>query len=96
MSESKTAARLAQKITSWAVPNQAEDQLWQTMTREQQLAALKERFASPECSTPTDISVAEIVERTRKARKAKPATNGNNLLHVSRAYPSYNAPPNLS
>jgi len=79
MSESKIAAPLAQKITSWAVPNEAEDQLWLAMTREQQLAALKEHFASPECSTPTDLSVAEIVERSRKTRKAKPATNGNNL-----------------
>lgn len=64
------------KIESWAVPTPEDDDLWQSMSRDEQLAALQEHFSSPETTTTTDITVAEIVERVRQKRKAKQATHG--------------------
>jgi hypothetical protein len=64
MSEQKVAAR----TSSWAVPTKADDEAWQRMTREQQLAAYQKHFNSPDCSTSTDTTIAEIVERSRRGR----------------------------
>ena len=64
------------KIESWAVPTPEDDDLWQSMSRDEQLAALQEHFSSPETTTTTDVTVAEIVERVRQKRKAKQATHG--------------------
>lgn len=49
------------------------------MTREEQLAAYQAHFNSPACSTSTETTVAEIVERSRTQRKTKPAPDGQNL-----------------
>jgi hypothetical protein len=76
MTDTKTAAR----ISSWTVPTKADDEAWERMTREEQLAAYKELFNSPaatDFSSPT--TVAEIVERSRSARKTKHAADGQKL-----------------
>ncbi len=65
-----------QKISSWAVPTPEDEALWEKMTREEQLAALREMANHPDTNTPTDVTVAEILERTRAARKAKTASDG--------------------
>jgi hypothetical protein len=75
MSESKTAAKLA----SWAVPTKADDEAWESMTREEQLAAYQGHFSSSACSTSTETTVAEVVERSRTIRKTKNAADGQNL-----------------
>jgi hypothetical protein len=75
MSQSKIAAR----ISSWAVPTKADDEAWERSTREEQLAAYQEHFNSPDCSTSTETSVAEVVKRSRTARKTKRAADGHNL-----------------
>jgi hypothetical protein len=75
MDEQKTAAR----ISSWAVPTRADNDAWARMTREEQLAAYRAHFDSPSCSTSTDTTVAEIVERSRVKREAKPAPDGQDI-----------------
>jgi hypothetical protein len=52
-------------LSSWAVPTALDDEIWQAMTRDQQLAALQAHFASQDCTTPTTHTVAEIVARAR-------------------------------
>ncbi len=75
MSETKTEA----KISSWAVPTKTDDEVWERMTREEQLAAYKELFNSPAATDFTTTTVAEIVERSRTARKTKPGADGHKL-----------------
>lgn len=76
MSEQTTKA----KISSWAVPTPEDDALWEGMTRDEQLAAMQEHFNSPNCSTSTDLTVADVVERARAARKERQASNGDRNL----------------
>ncbi|MGF1620899.1 MAG: hypothetical protein ACFCUR_09815 [Rhodomicrobiaceae bacterium] len=64
------------KLSSWAVPTQADDEAWARMTREEQLAAYQERFNSPACMSFTETTVAEIVNRSRTNRKTKNAADG--------------------
>ena len=66
-------------ISAWAVPTPKDEIVWQTMTREQQLAALQAHFLSPECTTPTDATLAEIVARTRAEREEKRSVDGHKL-----------------
>lgn len=75
MSKAKTAVG----ISSWAVPTRADDEAWERMTREEQLVAFQEHFNSPACATSIETSVAEVVERSRAARKTKSAADGHNL-----------------
>lgn len=49
------------------------------MTREEQLAAYKELFNSPAATDFTTTTVAEVVERSRTARKTKPGADGHKL-----------------
>lgn len=80
MANSKTKTpRVKAKFTSWAMPTPEDDALWDSMTREEQLDALRELANHPDTNTATDTTVAEIVERTRAARKAKQAKDGHNL-----------------
>lgn len=65
---------VVEKITSWAVPSEADDAAWQGMTRDEQLAAYQGLANHPDTKTPGDATVAEIVERTRQ-RRAKPPTD---------------------
>jgi hypothetical protein len=55
-------------VSSLAVPTAHDDALWEGMTREQQLAALQDHFASEDCTMPTTSTVAEIVARARADR----------------------------
>jgi hypothetical protein len=54
--------------SSWAVPTARDDEIWNAMTREQQLAALQDHFASDDCSIPSTGTIADIVARARAAR----------------------------
>jgi hypothetical protein len=72
MSEQKTAV----KPSSWAVPTTVDDEAWARMTRDEQLAAYKELFNSPACTSFTETTVAEIVERSRTNRKTNNAADG--------------------
>jgi hypothetical protein len=62
--------------SSWAAPTEADDEAWQRMTREEQLAAYQTHFNSPARSTSTDTTVAEIVARSRTRRQTKSAADG--------------------
>jgi hypothetical protein len=75
MGEQNTAAR----VSSWAVPTRADDEAWARMTRDEQLAAYRAHFDSPSCSTSTDTTVADIVERSREKREAKSAPDGQDI-----------------
>lgn len=55
-------------LSSWAVPTTHDDEIWEAMTREQQLAALQAHFVSADCTTPATQTVAEIVARARDDR----------------------------
>jgi hypothetical protein len=68
----KTGARLS----SWAVPTKADDEAWERMTREEQLAAYQAHFNGSACSTSSETTLAEIVERSRTARKTNRAADG--------------------
>lgn len=59
MSEPKTALR----ISSWAMPTEADLAEWQAMTRDEQLAAFQELANHPDASTPTDSTVADILAK---------------------------------
>jgi len=72
-------SEVTEKNTVWAVPDETQDETWPRMTRDQQLAAYQERFASPGCSTSTDTSVAEVVERTRAVRSTNQQGNDQKL-----------------
>jgi hypothetical protein len=74
-----TDAKAAARVSSWAVPTKADDEAWARMTRDEQLAAYKELFNSPAATDFTNITVAEIVERSRTARKTKQAADGQKL-----------------
>ena len=69
---------VVEKILSWAVPSEADDAVWQGMTRDQQLVALQDLADHPDTNTPSDATVSEIVERTRQ-RRAKQGTDGYKL-----------------
>ncbi len=56
-----------------------DDALWDSMTRAEQLDALRELANHPDTTTATDTTVAEIVERTRAARKAKQTKDDHDL-----------------
>ncbi|MGI9404847.1 MAG: hypothetical protein ACR2O4_00630 [Hyphomicrobiaceae bacterium] len=58
------------KISSWAVPSAADDATWERMTRDEQLEALRDHLNGLDCSTATDVTVAEVVEEARAALKA--------------------------
>ena len=62
------AKAVAPSISSWAVPTERDDEIWAAMTREQQLTALQDHFASDDCTTPSTRTVAEIVARARADR----------------------------
>jgi hypothetical protein len=72
MSEQKTAER----FSSRALPTKADDEVWVRMTREEQLAAYRERFTSPACTSFTETTIAQIVERSCRSRKTKTAADG--------------------
>jgi len=72
MSNTKTKA----SISSWAVPTEDDDRLWDSLTRDEQVAVLREHLTSPDCTTPTNTSVADIVKRTRAATGAKRGGHG--------------------
>jgi hypothetical protein len=55
-------------LSSWAVPTARDDEIWEAMTREQQLAALQEHFALDDCTAPSSGTIAEIVARARAGR----------------------------
>lgn len=65
---------VVEKITSWAVPSEADDAAWQGMTRDEQLSALQDLANHPDTNTVSDVTVTEIVGRTRQ-RRAKRATD---------------------
>jgi len=65
---------VVEKLTSWAKPSKADDTVWEGMTRDEQLSSLQDLANHPDTNTPSDVTVAEIVERTRQ-RKAKRATD---------------------
>ena len=52
-------------VSSWAVPSKQDDEVWEALTRDQQLAALQSHFASDECTTVSLRTVSEIVARAR-------------------------------
>lgn len=58
----------APTLSSWAVPTARDDEIWNAMTRTQQLAALQDHFASDDCATPSTGTIAEIVARARATR----------------------------
>ena len=60
--------RPAPTLSSWAVPTAYDDEIWNAMTREQQLAATQAHFASIDCATPSASTIAEIVARARATR----------------------------
>jgi len=66
-------------MSSWAVPTGTDDDTWERLTREEQFAAYQAHFNSFDCSTSTETTVAEIVERSRAARPPKRAMNDQNL-----------------
>ena len=72
-------SRVKAKFTSWAVSTPEDDALWDSMTRDEQLDALRELANHPDTNTSSDTTVAEIVERTRAARQTKQAKDGHNL-----------------
>jgi len=75
MADSKTKS----KFTSWAMSTPEDDALWDSMTRAEQLDALRELANHPDTTTATDTTVAEIIERTRAARKAKQTRDDHDL-----------------
>jgi hypothetical protein len=54
-------------IASWAAPTQADIDAWESMTRDEQLEALRALLNSPDAQTMTDVTVREIVDRARAA-----------------------------
>lgn len=61
------------RFTSWAVPTPEDDAVWNAMTREQKLQALQDLAHHPDTTTTTDITVAEIVARSRASRRSEAA-----------------------
>jgi hypothetical protein len=57
--------------SSWTVPTGDDDRQWQALTRDQQIAALRDLLTSPACSTPTDTTIAQTVERTRSENRVR-------------------------
>ncbi len=66
-------AKIKTSVSSWATPTEDDKRLWDSMTRAEQLAALQALAQHPDTTTPTDFSVAEIVEQARaeKARRRR-------------------------
>ncbi len=58
----------APTLSSWALPTARDDEIWEAMTHEQQLAALQGHFASDDCTAPSIGTIAEIVARARTVR----------------------------
>lgn len=69
---------VVEKMSSWAVPSKADEAAWERMTRDEQLAAYRELASHPDTNTPTEATVAEIVERARQ-RRAKRAADDRKL-----------------
>jgi hypothetical protein len=59
--------------SSWTVPTEDDDRQWEALTRDEQVEALRDLLTSPACLTPTDTTIAEIIERTRSANRARRA-----------------------
>lgn len=72
-------ASMPAPISSWAVPTEADEATWETMTREQQLAAMQSLFNSSACTTPTESTVADILTRSRAKRAAAQAADARKL-----------------
>lgn len=69
---------VVEKLSSWAVLSEADDAAWQGMTRDEQLVAYQDLANHPDTNTPSDATVAEIVERTRQ-RKARQTADDHKL-----------------
>jgi hypothetical protein len=55
--------------SSWTTPTDDDDRQWEALTRDEQVEAMRDLLTSPACSTPTDTTIAEIVERTRSINR---------------------------
>lgn len=59
---------VAEKLSSLALPSETDDTVWNGMTRDEQLKVYQDLANHPDTTTPSDATVAEIVERTRQRR----------------------------
>lgn len=57
-------------VTSWASPTVDDDRMWDSLTRAEQVDALRDRLTSQACTTPAEATVAELVQRTRATNRA--------------------------
>ena len=55
-------------IASWTASSDEDAQAWRSMSRTEQLAALKEMANRPQTSQPTETTVADILARVRAKR----------------------------
>lgn len=67
MSKPNTAPRLS----SLAMPTAADIELWQAMTRDEQLATLQEALRHPDASTRTSATVSGILAEVIAERRAR-------------------------
>ena len=75
MSDTKTHYRPA----SWSCPTDEDNRQWGALTRDEQVSALQNHFASSGCTTATGTTVDEIVARVRAERAAKPTAHADKL-----------------
>jgi hypothetical protein len=70
---SQTTDKLARVMPS-ATPTEAELEAWAALPRDEQVARYREALAHPDCNTPTDEDMNDILAAARQ--RAASRTNG--------------------
>ncbi|MCF6198538.1 MAG: hypothetical protein L3J67_03925 [Hyphomicrobiaceae bacterium] len=71
MADSSTKNKIG--ISSWACPTQEDDRLWQAMTREEQVSALRELANHPDSVTRSSLGIDEIRRRAHDLSESRRA-----------------------